>query len=129
MFNPKNKAESGNGSLNTIGTGTTVKGDISSNGDLRIDGDIEGNLVSTARVVIGAKSNVVGNIHAANAIIEGKITGNVEVSEVLSLKSTALIEGDIMMKKLVVETGASFNGKSSMQPGNSKIVSKDEAQK
>ena len=128
MFNPKNKAESGNGSLNTIGTGTTVKGDISSNGDLRIDGSIEGHLVSTSRIVIGAKASVVGNIHAANAIIEGKVTGNVEVSDVLSLKSTALIEGDIVMKKLVVETGAVFNGKSSMQPGPSKNVSKNESQ-
>lgn len=129
MRNRKNNMEGKNGSLNTIGSGTTVHGDISSKGDLRIDGDIEGNLTSEARVVIGSKSRVIGNINAANAIIEGKINGNVIVAEVLSLKSTALIEGDIQMKKLIVENGAVFNGKSQMNGGGSANTPLNEGQK
>ncbi len=115
MFNGKNKGENSTGTLNTIGYGTKIDGNISSSGDLRIDGDIDGNLKSKARIVVGDKSTINGSIQAANAIIEGKITGNVEVSEVLFLKSTALIEGDITMQKLVVEDGAIFNGKSTMR--------------
>jgi len=126
MFNPKNKAEQTGGSLNTIGAGTSVDGNISSRGDLRIDGTINGNLASTARVVIGVKATVVGNIVAANAIIEGKVSGNVEVEAVLSLKGTAIIEGDILMQKLVVENGAIFNGKSQMHGTGSSNLSKDE---
>lgn len=117
MFNPKNKAEQAVGSLNTIGAGTAVEGNINSKGDLRIDGTINGNLVSTSRVVIGSKAVVVGNINAANAIIEGKVNGNVSVDAVLYLKGTAIIEGDIEMQKLMVENGAIFNGKSNMTSG------------
>ena len=114
MFNPKNKADQVSGSLNTIGSGTTVEGNIDSQGDLRIDGSIKGNLTSSARIVIGSKATVQGNINATNAIIEGKVIGNVLVTAVLSLKSTAHIEGDIAMQKLMVENGAMFNGKSEM---------------
>lgn len=114
MFNPKNKSENSTGTLNTIGLGTTIVGNIVSTGDLRIDGNIDGDLDSKARIVIGEKSVINGNLRAANAIIEGKVVGNVIVTEVLSLKSTALIEGDISMQKIVIENGAVFNGKSNM---------------
>lgn len=127
MFNPKNKAEQASGSLNTIGAGTAVDGNISSKGDLRIDGTINGNLVSTARVVIGSKATVIGNINAANAIIEGKVNGNVSVEAVLSLKGSAIIEGDIEMQKLMVENGAIFNGSSNMTAGPDKKESSNES--
>jgi len=125
MFNPKNKAENATGTLNTIGLGTTIVGNIISSGDLRIDGNIEGDLDSKARIVIGEKSVITGNLRAANAIIEGKVVGNVIVTEVLSLKSTALIEGDISMQKIVIENGAVFNGKSKMGDTNNKPLTDD----
>jgi len=120
MFNPKNKSENTTGTLNTIGLGTTIVGNIVSTGDLRIDGNINGDLDSKARIVIGEKSVINGNLRAANAIIEGKVVGNVVVTEELSLKSTALIEGDISMQKIVIENGAVFNGKSNMGVANNK---------
>ncbi len=129
MRNPKNKSESLNGGLNTIGVGTSVIGNINSNGDLRIDGEITGDLTSSSRIVIGSKANIKGNLKAANAIVEGKVTGNVEVKEVLSLKATALIEGDISMQKLVVENGAVFNGKSVMHSGKVPVERNHEAEK
>ncbi len=126
MFNSKNKADNFSGTLNTIGLGTTITGNIVSNGDLRIDGNIDGDLNSQARIVIGEKSVINGDIRAANAIIEGKVNGNVEVTEVLFLKATALIEGDMMMQKLVVENGAVFNGKSTMRNSGAKTSAKNE---
>ena len=114
MLGSKNKTETNGMTLNTIGIGTNIKGDINSNGDLRIDGNIDGNLSSEARVVIGAKSTINGDINAQNAIIEGTVNGNVFVKEILMLKSTAQVKGDIVMQKLAVENGAVFNGKSQM---------------
>jgi cytoskeletal protein CcmA (bactofilin family) len=106
--------EAPSSSINIIGVGTEINGDVSSNGDIRIDGNITGTIVSKAKVVIGPQSIVKGDIEAQNADISGIVTGKIRVTETLYLKGTARIHGDVTVNKLVVETGAEFNGNCSM---------------
>ena len=116
MFN-KNKAEEANSSLrvmNQLGQGTVLYGDISTEGDIRIDGTVNGSITSKAKTVIGATGIVEGDVFCQNAYVDGRVNGNIEVSELLILSKTALVTGDIRIKKLVVEEGAQFNGLCSM---------------
>jgi len=94
---------------NRINEGTVLKGDITSNGYFRIDGTIEGNVKTPSKVVIGKTGVVIGTLSCKNADIEGKVKGIVDVSGTLSLKSTAHIEGEVVIGKLSVEPGAVFN--------------------
>jgi cytoskeletal protein CcmA (bactofilin family) len=95
---------------NMIGKGTLITGDVETAGNLRIDGKLKGNIHSKAKVALGNGSLVDGNIYAQNADIEGEVTGVIEIADTLVLKSTALVKGDIITNKLVVEAGAKFNG-------------------
>jgi cytoskeletal protein CcmA (bactofilin family) len=106
----------GNGAINIIGAGTVIEGEIKSNGDIRIDGTIKGSVISKARVVVGSTGVVEGDIQGQNADISGLVKGKTSVLEMLFLKSTARISGDIQTGKLVVEVGASFTGNCSMGP-------------
>ncbi|NBC25181.1 MAG: polymer-forming cytoskeletal protein [Bacteroidetes bacterium] len=99
---------------NIIVVGTVIKGDISSKNDTRIDGNLEGDLKCSARLLLGEKGKVIGNIESNEAIIEGNVKGNVSISGILTLKSSAQIKGDIYTKKLIVESGAVINGQCSM---------------
>ena len=101
-------------SINLIGVGTYIEGEVKSDGDIRIDGKINGTVVSKSKVVIGSTGVVEGNIYCENADVSGKIQGNIEVAELLFLKKTSVLEGDITTGKLVVEGGAAFNGKCTM---------------
>jgi cytoskeletal protein CcmA (bactofilin family) len=96
--------------LNIIGAGTTVEGIISCDGDIRIEGHVKGTVKSKAKIVVGNTGSVEGDLFCDNADISGKIFGSVEVTEMLFLKSTAYLEGDITTTKFVVEAGAKFNG-------------------
>ncbi len=107
---------SGNGSINIIGAGTIIEGEIKSNGDIRIDGTIRGSVTSKAKVVVGSTGIVDGDVHCQNADISGTVKGKITVMEMLFLKSAARINGDIQTGKLVVEVGASFTGNCSMGP-------------
>ena len=100
--------------MNQFGTGTTITGDVSTEGDVRIDGRVTGNVTSKAKVVIGATGVIEGNILCQNAYIDGRVSGSIEVSELLIFSKTSNVTGDIKIKKLVVEEGAKFNGKCSM---------------
>ncbi len=116
MFN-KNKADEASAALrvmNQFGQGTTLNGDITTEGDIRIDGRVNGSVTSKAKTVVGATGVIEGDIFCLNAYIDGRVSGNIEVSELLILSKTAQVEGDIKIKKLVVEEGARFNGKCSM---------------
>lgn len=120
MFNSKNKTDmqpeksgSGNGTT-LIGAGTTLKGDIHSNSDLRIDGTIVGNIHSTAKVVIGANGAVEGDISGHQADIIGKVTGNIRVKDLLQLRGECTVNGNIFAGKLQVEPTATFNGQCHM---------------
>ena len=79
-------------------------------GNIRIEGKMIGNLKTKSKLIIGHSSEVEGNVTAQNADVEGIINGNIEVSEILCLKATAVINGDISTNKLIVEDGAVFNG-------------------
>ena len=113
MANPK---ENPTQSINLIGAGTSIEGEIKSNGDIRIDGNIKGSVTSKSKVVIGATGTVEGDINCQNADVSGSVKGKIICSEMLFLKSTARITGDITTGKFVVEAGAGFTGSCSMGP-------------
>ncbi len=107
--------------INIINSGTCIKGDVQSEGDLRIDGNVNGNIQVKSKLVLGPLSKVEGNIRAQNCDISGHIIGNVNITELLTVKASANIAGDINSSKLIIESGAEFNGKSTM--GISKATS------
>ena len=97
-------------STNTIGKGTVLEGNIETYGNIRIEGKVIGNIKSKSKIALGNSSHVEGNIIAQNADLEGEVKGRIEISEMLILKATAVVHGDIITGKLVVEPGAVFNG-------------------
>lgn len=105
---------------NRINEGTRLKGDVSSTGFFRIDGTIEGNVNTPSKVVLGKTGVIIGTLTCENADIEGKFEGNLQVSGTLSLRSTAVVEGDVVVGKLSVEPGATLNASCVMQNGTSK---------
>jgi cytoskeletal protein CcmA (bactofilin family) len=124
MFNTKNKTEmlpektsNGNGGATLVSAGTTLKGDISSKSDLRIDGTVIGNVTSAAKIVIGSNGVIEGNINGNQADIVGKITGNVKTKDLLQLRGECIVNGDIEAGKLQVEPTATFNGQCHTGPG------------
>jgi len=101
-------------SVNLIGNGTKIVGDITSAGDVRIDGHLLGNIIIAGKFVLGVSGMVEGNITCVNADLSGEVKGTVNVSEILSLKNTAKINGDIVTAKLMIEPGALFTGTCNM---------------
>ena len=99
---------------NTITNGTEIIGDINSQGDLRLDGFLKGNLNIKGRVVIGKTGKVLGTINCKNAEINGNVEGKIFVSELLSLTETAIVKGDIIISKLNIQPGCKFSGTCSM---------------
>lgn len=91
-----------------------MKGDITSNGDLRIDGNLVGNIHCSAKVVIGANGVVQGDINGQQADIMGKVTGTINVKDLLYLKGGSILNGNIKAAKLQVEPSATFNGECHM---------------
>lgn len=124
MFNKQSKENSSTGSrpeavgssINLIGAGTVIEGDIRSNGDIRIDGSVYGHVISKAKVVIGNTGLVEGDVTCQNADVSGTVKGKTSVSELLFLKASSKISGDIVTGKLVVEVGATFTGSCNMGP-------------
>ncbi len=117
MFNSKMKSTSSDpstGSTTIIGAGTTITGDIESTGDIRIDGTLIGNVIARAKVLIGAEGNVEGAIRGRNADVLGKVTGQMDIKEVLQLRGKCNVDGDIFAGKLEVEPSATFNGRCHM---------------
>jgi cytoskeletal protein CcmA (bactofilin family) len=119
VFNNKNKTDmqqptnSGNGTT-IISAGTILKGDISSNGDLRIDGTIIGNISSAAKIVIGGSGIVEGDLTGNQADIVGKVSGNIRAKELLQLRGEAVVNGNLYAGKLQIEPSATFNGQCHM---------------
>ncbi len=112
-----------NNSVNLLGAGTTLRGDIESDGDFRIDGKLIGSIVSKGKIVVGTTGNIEGEMKCQNADISGRVKAKVNVAELLSLKSTAETTGDIVTGKLAIEPGAKFSGTCEM--GDSGIKNKD----
>jgi cytoskeletal protein CcmA (bactofilin family) len=103
-----------NQSINIISEGTLIKGDIAANGDIRIDGELVGNIDAKGRLVIGPKGKVEGEINCNNIEVSGYIKGKVKVVELLTMKSSAKIYGEIIAGKLSVEPGSLFTGTCTM---------------
>lgn len=103
-----------NNSNNIIGKGTTLEGNVTTSGNIRIEGKLIGAITSKAKLVLGNTAWVKGNIIAQNAEIGGEVQGTIEVGGLLILKHTAIVQGDIITSKLVFEEGAKFNGKCKM---------------
>ena len=124
MFNTKDNQQpakpavpssaSNSGVVNIIGTGTQIEGEIKSDSDIRIDGKVKGTITSKSKIVVGSTGIVDGDLICDTADVSGKIFGKVEVTDLLFLKASGYLEGDIVTGKLVVEAGARFTGSCKM---------------
>ncbi|MEY3598806.1 MAG: hypothetical protein RL521_1228 [Bacteroidota bacterium] len=108
---PENPVET---SINRIVEGTSIKGDIRCESNIRIDGVFVGDLITKGRLVVGPNGKIEGNVTCQNAELEGQIKGKIQVQQLLTLKSTAKVEGDMITDKLAIEPGANFTGSCSM---------------
>jgi cytoskeletal protein CcmA (bactofilin family) len=111
---PNNKKKEMTETVNTIGVGTTIIGDVQSKGDIRVDGTLKGSVNTSGKVVLGKEGTIEGDIVCNSADISGVLQAKITVSQLLSLKSTAKLNGDIITNKLSIEPGASFTGSCSM---------------
>jgi cytoskeletal protein CcmA (bactofilin family) len=110
MFKKKTKSDPVLlGKTNRIVEGTVITGDIISQADFRLDGELKGNFQSKGKLVIGPTGSVTGDINCKNADIEGKFKGKIQVLEILSIKQKASIQGEMICEKLSVEPGADFS--------------------
>lgn len=117
MFNIKNMANnniSESPSVNLIGAGTIIEGDVTTNGDIRIDGTLKGVITVKGKLVVGVSGSIDGETICQNADISGSVKGKITVSELLSLKASAKLTGDITTNKIAIEPGAVFSGSCSM---------------
>ena len=116
MFNKETKKELEqlSNSSTHIAKGTIVEGNIESHGNIRIDGTIIGNVKCKSKVAMGESSIVEGNILSQNAEIAGEVKGLIEIYDLLILKPTGVVNGDIVANKMVVEVGGAFNGQCKM---------------
>lgn len=100
--------------INLVGKGTRITGDVASDGDIRIDGELNGNLDCSGRVVIGITGKVIGEIKCKNSEISGFQKGKLDIEQHLSLKSSSKVYGEITTGKLSIEPGAVFTGSCKM---------------
>ena len=97
-------------SISRISAGTVIKGEIISPTDIRIDGTFEGRVQSKGRVVVGESATIKGDIVCENVDLWGKVDGNLFVKDTLSLKEGCIVDGNLHIRRLAVELGATFNG-------------------
>jgi|ERR1035437_3515744 cytoskeletal protein CcmA (bactofilin family) len=115
MFSKNSKNMSSDGSsVNLLVAGTSITGDVKSNGDFRIDGTLKGTLSVKGKLVVGPNGHVEGEIECQNADVSGEIRGKINVSELLMLRASAKINGDIFTGKISIEPDAQFTGTCSM---------------
>lgn len=121
----KRNSEATRGQSNRIGKSTNIKGDVVSEADFRIDGKLEGSVETSGKIVIGISGVIMGKVICANADIEGRFQGELMVSNLLTLKKTAVIEGDVTVSKLSIEPGATFNATCVMKTGVKELNSSE----
>jgi cytoskeletal protein CcmA (bactofilin family) len=107
-------------SISRICENTKITGTIETTGDIRIDGTLEGSVSSTGRVVIGLKGKINGDLHCSCIDVSGKIKGNIIANDILILKEKSVLVGEITVQKLIIESGATFNGLCKM-PNNEAV--------
>ncbi|MBP1838577.1 bactofilin family protein [Formosa algae] len=113
----KQQSVESSGNQNIIAQGTKIVGDVSSEGGFRIDGEIEGNLKTPGKVVVGKTGFINGTLEGTDAYFEGRFSGKLELSGTLTLKSSADIQGDVIVAKLAVDPGANFDVTCVMKSG------------
>ncbi|MDQ7916567.1 polymer-forming cytoskeletal protein [Mesonia sp. MT50] len=111
----RKEASSPSKEQNKISQGTTFKGDIQAQGGFRVEGTLEGTLITTGKVVIGKSGIIKGEMKCENADVEGSFSGKLKVNSALLLKSTAQIDGEVITGKLSIEPGADFNATCAMK--------------
>lgn len=114
---------------NVIGQGTKIIGDVISEGDFRIDGELEGTLKTDGRVIIGQDGFIKGKIECANADVEGRFSGEFVVNNILTAKSTARITGDVTVGQISTEPGASLNATCNMKGAVKELNSENESKR
>ena len=103
------------GQYSRIENTTSLKGEIISSGDFRVDGILEGSIKIKGKIVVGKEGLIDGSVSCESADIEGKLKGKINVSGSFNLRSTAIVEGEVSIGKLIVESGASLNAKCKMK--------------
>ena len=136
MFgNSKNEPKANGGistpsttSSNSLVQGTQIEGSVIAEKDIRIDGLMKGNLICKGKLILGPTGQIIGDVQCENAVIEGRFEGILIVSDVLHIKETARVEGDIATQKLIVQPGSVFNVKCKMGnvPPNPKLIHLDD---
>lgn len=96
--------------VSRISQGTSIRGDVHSSTDLRVDGRVDGLLYSEGRIVAGESSRLSGKVLCSNADVWGKIDGDVYVKDLLTLKSSSEVNGNIYVRRIQVEIGVQING-------------------
>jgi cytoskeletal protein CcmA (bactofilin family) len=120
MFTNKSKTDMqtnlnpSGGNATLISAGTVLKGDLSSSGDLRIDGTVIGNVKTAAKVIVGSSGVVEGDLSGGQADITGKVNGNIRATELIQLRGECMVAGNLYAGKLQVEPSATFNGQCHM---------------
>lgn len=130
MFSDKSKAKQTtetSSHQNIIAQGTKLVGDFNSEGNLRIDGIVEGHVETTGKVVVGKSGLLKGSLNATDAYFEGKFSGKLVLSGTLTLKTSAYVEGEVMAGKLAVEPGATLNVNFVMKDAKQNIVNDGKA--
>ena len=120
------KTSEKNHEINFIAKGSRLEGDLTSDGDIRVDGYLIGAIKTQGRLVLGEGGIIEGNVACHTGIISGELKANIETEDVLTLKSTAKLTGEITTGKLAIEPGAVFSGKCSMGPVIKNIKKTDE---
>lgn len=135
MFKSKNEGkmkktvEVMTNTFSSINAATKITGEIYSESDLRIDGQVTGNISCKTKIIIGSTASIIGNITSQNAEVSCQIKGNIYVEELLKLNSSAIVTGDLYTKKLIIENGAFFTGRCEMGNTSKPDFSKPEISK
>ncbi|MBO4615413.1 MAG: polymer-forming cytoskeletal protein [Bacteroidales bacterium] len=115
------RSEEISNNLNILGCGTTIVGNIVSQGDVRVDGILDGNLTTQSKLVIGATGRISGEIKCKDCEVSGAVKGKIQVENLLMLRATAVVEGEIRTTKLAIEPNAVFSGTCSMSTAQPQV--------
>ncbi len=110
--------------FNRIVAGTKIHGEVETKGDIRIDGTVVGTLNIQGKLVLGSSGKIEGEIRCKNAEVMGKIEGEIRVSELLSLKASSTLTGDIITNKISIEPGANISGTINMDKNTNSTPTK-----
>ncbi|MDU1891300.1 MAG: polymer-forming cytoskeletal protein [Dysgonomonas sp.] len=128
MFNRKEKSDTNNSSSRVVhaifSSGVTVTGDVKSQDDLRIDGNIEGNVICEGKLIIGANGCITGNVECNSVELFGQIQGDVKASQLFTLRSESCFRGEANVMNMEIEPGAKFFGTCKMAD-EQKVLSED----